>query len=304
MPDLVPVRIEPVLAAGNIVGESALWSAGEQALYWVDIVGGHIARWSPATGRHDIWQAPEMPTSIGLCRSGRFIVGLTRRVTLWEPGGDFVTLAVPEPDRPANRLNEGVVAPDGSFWIGTMANNIGPDGDPTPIKESSGSLYRIDAAGVVTRLSDRRFGITNTMIWREDGRFLTADTLSDKYIVFRLSSDGLCLTDDTELAMPRLPGLPDGSVAVADGRVVSARVTGGGLAVLSADFERADFVPLPCAGPTSCAFGGPNLDILFVTSARFGMGPAELEGNTTDGALFAVHGLGRGSVSNRFADRL
>src|SRR5690606_35653924 len=123
-PGHCPMTARLLLDCRNIVGESALWALDEQRLYWVDIVGSRIHRLDPATGAHDSWQTPELPTSIGLTKAGDFIVGLRQRVVRWQPGGDCETFAVPEPDQPASRLNEGVVAPDGSFWVGTMEDNI------------------------------------------------------------------------------------------------------------------------------------------------------------------------------------
>src|SRR5690348_7228737 len=112
------MRATEILRADDVVGESLVWSPDERALYWVDIVGSRIHRLEPATGAHRIWPTREYPTSIGLRQGGGFVVGLRQRVTLWEPDGPFETLAVPEPDLPGNRLNEGCVAPDGSFWVG------------------------------------------------------------------------------------------------------------------------------------------------------------------------------------------
>ena len=134
-----------VLDCRNIVGESLIWVDAEQSLYWVDIVGSRIHRWAPDSGAQDVWATPELPTSIGLRKDGGFIVGLRQRVCLWRPGGSFETFAVPEPDLPGNRLNEGVVAPDGSFWVGTMAENIGPDGGPQPMSGNSGIRMSNDA---------------------------------------------------------------------------------------------------------------------------------------------------------------
>jgi sugar lactone lactonase YvrE len=70
------------------------------------------------------------PTSIGLRADGGAIVGLCDRVVLWDFGGEFRTLAIVGPDLPDNRPNEGRVGPDGAFWVGTMQNNLNPDGSP------------------------------------------------------------------------------------------------------------------------------------------------------------------------------
>ena len=294
-----------VLDCKDGVGESIVWSAAEAALYWVDILGSRIHRLEPDSGRHDVWPTPELPTSIGLEADGDFIVGLRRRITLWRPGGAFNTLAVPELDLPGNRLNEGVVAPDGSFWVGTMAENISPDGLPMAMAGATGSLYRITADGTVTRLTDDKFGITNTMIWTDNGHFVTADTLSNALYAYRLDPPGTALGERRAFGSPLTRGLPDGSTSDVNGAIYNARVAGGGaIAILAADGSLTKYLDLPCASPTSCAFGGPHLDRLFVTSARFGISDADLAVRSTEGGLFEIMGLGPGRLPNSFGSVL
>jgi len=288
-----------VLASTDIVGESIIWVAAEEALYWVDIVGSRIHRFVPESGEHQVWPTPEYPTSIGLRKDGGFIVGLRRRVALWSPGGSFDSFAIPEPDLPGNRLNEGVVAPDGSYWVGTMADNIDPDGAPQPMSGNTGRLYRIAPDGEITALTDDRFGITNTMVWTADGRFITADTLANQLYQYDITTPRT-LRNRRPLAAPIDRGLPDGSTSDAKGTLFNARVAGGhALARLDASGQP-DYLDLPCSSPTSCCFGGRDLDVLYVTSARFGMTPAQLDGNLTDGSLFAIAGAGIGAPAPQF----
>lgn len=289
-----------VLDCKDGVGESIIWSAAEAALYWVDILGSRIHRLEPDSGQHDVWRTPELPTSIGLAADGGFVVGLRHRVTLWRPEGPFDTLAVPEPDLPGNRLNEGVVAPDGSFWVGTMAENIDPEGLPMASAGTTGSLYRITAGGHVTRLTDDKFGITNTMVWTNN-HFITADTLSNSLYIYDLVRQGTALGTRRAFGSSLARGLPDGSTSDVTGTIYNARVAGGGaIAVLAADASLMKYLDLPCASPTSCAFGGTRLDRLFVTSARFGMSNTELAARPTEGGLFELKGLGPGRPANIF----
>src|SRR3984957_2416630 len=167
------------LEAADIVGERLVWDERRQALWGVDIVGKRIHCYAPQPSRHETWPTPDFPTSIGLRADCGFIVALTREVVLWTPTDGFKYLATPEPDLPDNRLNEGRVAPDGSFWVGTMQNNLTADGAPREMDRASGAVYRIDARGGCEQLTDREYGISNTMAWTGDGRFLFADTLQN-----------------------------------------------------------------------------------------------------------------------------
>lgn len=282
---------ELILDAKDIVGESLIWSPSEAALYWVDIVGSRIHRLEPASGAHQTWPTPELPTSIGLRREGGFFVGLRQRVALWQPGGSFENFAVPEPDRPRNRLNEGVVAPDGAFWVGTMEDNIAPDGAPQAMTASTGALYRIAPDGGVKALTPADIGITNTMIWTDDGRFITADTLANQLYQYDYDAASGTINNRRPFGPPIARGLPDGSTRDAAGTIYNARVAGGSaIARLTPQGELLGFIPLPCASPTSCAFGGPGLDTLFVTSSRFGMTREDLARSPHEGGLFAVRG--------------
>ena len=143
-----------ILQCDDVVGESAVWCERRQSLFWVDIVGRRIHRFHTATGVHVVKVTAEMPTSIGLRNDDGAIVGFQRRVTLWDLEDRFETLALVEADQPDNRLNEGCVAPDGSFWVGTMQNNIDSRGDPLPI---SGASRR--------NLPDRQCGLSACADW-------------------------------------------------------------------------------------------------------------------------------------------
>jgi len=288
---------ELILACHDVVGESPLWVAAEAALYWVDIIGSRIHRLEPASGRHDLWATPEYPTSIGLRADGGFIVGLRQRVVLWTPDGPFETLAVPEPNEVGNRLNEGMVAPDGSFWVGTMAENIGPDGAPQQMAGTTGRLYRIAADGQVTSLTEDRFGITNTMIWTDDGHFITADTTRNEFYVYDHSTTALTRRRTLRPMIGR--GVPDGSTRDARGVIYNARV-GGGAAIARVEEQKVTFLELPCRSPTSCVFGGADLTTLFITSAMFGMSPEDIGDNPAEGGLLAVSGLSQGVPPNFF----
>lgn len=280
---------ELLFDAKDIVGESIIWVPSELALYWVDIVGARIHRLHPESGDHTVWPTPELPTSIGLRQDGGFIVGLRQRVTLWRPGGAFETLAVPEPDKPGNRLNEGAVAPDGSFWVGTMQENIGSDGEPKAMTTNTGALYRIAPDGAVAQLTAPDFGITNTMVWTDDGRFITADTTRNELYQYDYDATSSKIANRRQFAAPIPAGLPDGSTQDRLGTIYNARVASGkSIARLSRLGELLELIPLPCSAPTSCVFGGPDLTMLYVTSAQFGMTLDQLAANPFEGALVGL----------------
>jgi sugar lactone lactonase YvrE len=289
-----------VFDAADIVGESAVYDERRDALVWVDIGGRRIHRLQLAKRRHEAWLAPDFPTSIGLRADGGAIVGLRDRVALWDYGGEFRALAIIERDLPDNRLNEGRVGPDGAFWVGTMQNNLDPDGAPKDMTRDSGAIYRIDGNRRVSQLTPREFGITNTMAWTDDGRFLTADTTRNAIYVYDLRAG--VLTNKRLFATPLDRGAPDGSCLDAGGFLWNCRVAGGAcVARFRPDGGLERLVELPCTWPTSCTFGGPDFATLYVTSARFTMTAKHLAAHPEEGALFAIDVLARGRPEHRFS---
>jgi len=289
-----------VLAAEDIVGESIVWDDRHNRLVWVDIIGRRIHGFFPDTGVHQVWNVTGRPTSIGLRHDGGAIVGMERHVCLWDWAGEPVQVCEVEPLQPGNRLNEGVVGPDGCFWIGTMQNNIADDDSPLDVLQSVGRLYRFAPDGTLSQISDDVFGITNTFVWPQDNLLITADTIANELYRYRIGADG-ALSDRKTIQAGFERGVPDGSALDAEGFIWTARVAGGAcLTRTSPDGKIDRVVDLPCTWPTSCTFGGPDLAILFVTSARFTMSAGYLAKNPKEGALFAVDLGVKGNKEHRF----
>jgi len=293
------IRIE--LAAANGVGESAHWSIEERALYWVDITGRSIERFEPATNRRDRWPVQGFPEAIALRNKGGAIIALDNRVCLFDFSGSPKTLCVPEPDRPGNRLNEGVCDPQGRFWVGTMQNNIAADGSPKPLHSRTGRLFRIEADGSATQADANEYGISNTMAWRADGTFLFADTMELTIYAFDYDALTGAIRNRRVFARTDSPGFPDGSCLDAEGYLWNARFGGGALLRYAPDGRIDRIVRLPVTNPTSCTFGGPNLATLFVTSARFGLTRDQITSNPAEGALLALDVGVAGNAAVRFA---
>lgn len=302
---MIEATIRQLLPGSDVVGESIVWDERRSCLFWVDIVGRRIRRFDPRSGDERIWDLSEMPTSIGLRADGGAVVGLTRRVALWDFGENFETLSVPEPERPHNRLNEGKVAPDGSFWVGTMQNNVEKSGAPKAITAKAGRYYRIDAAGAATLLSSDLYGITNGMAWLPDGRFVTADTLDNAVYAYAVLPDRRAIGQRRSFGEPFARGFPDGCCMDEEGAVWTCRVAGGACLTRTLPDGTLDrIIELPCTWPTSCTFGGPDLRTLFVTSARFTMTPEHLAANPQEGGLFACEPGVAGIRENRFGAKL
>ena len=93
------------------------------------------------------------------------IAKLKKTISLWNYKIDFIPITVVEPEITSSRLTEGIVVPDGSFWFGTMENNITDDGCPKDIKKKLGKLYLLDNDHTLSFVNNDSFGITNTIVW-------------------------------------------------------------------------------------------------------------------------------------------
>jgi len=211
------------------------------------------------------------------------------------PTGACRKLADPDPGKSRIRMNDGKVDRQGRFVAGYMDYE---ERDPIC------SLFRLDANGAIAKLDD---GIicSNGPCWTLDGRtFYFADTGRKEVWVYDYDpASGNATNRRVFASFPAhgLKGLPDGATIDADGFLWSVSVYEGKLVRFSPDGKLDRIVGLPVESTTSLSFGGPNLDIAFVTSmarAVKGVKPREREA----GALFAIHGLGvRGVSEPRFA---
>jgi sugar lactone lactonase YvrE len=257
-----------------------------------------IKRLEVRTGRYQEWPAPGFPAAIVPRRQGGAVVAIDRRVTLFNFGDRFDTLVVPEPNQPENRLNEAAADPQGRLWVGTMQNNIAPDGTPKSIEGRKGALYRIEASGECHRASDHAFAITNTLVWR-DGMMITADTLAGELYAYDYEPTSGHIGNRRLFAAE--PGYPDGSCLDAEGYLWNTRFGDSRLLRFDKQGQLDRVVRLPVRNPTSCCFGGDGLRTLFVTSARFGLDSDHLAGRPNEGAVLAFDPGVAGARAYRFA---
>jgi sugar lactone lactonase YvrE len=289
--------IQTIVACGNLVGESPVWCNRTNSLYWVDIAGKRIFRWSEDDNSVTVWSPPEMPTSIGLRSDGGAILGLKRRLVLWDFAASYRTLAIPEPDADGNRLNEGKVGPDGHYWVGTMQNNIDDRGGAAPIRGKHGRLYRVSSNGKIESVAPHYFGIPNGFVWMDD-RFVASDTTENLTFIYSRTSVGIGTREPfgKRLAL----GLPDGACVDAEGYVWSCRIGASAVVRFSPDGEVTRILHLPCSQPTSCVFGGREMRTLFITTARFGLPEEQVAAAPIEGALLAMNPGTSGRPDFRF----
>lgn len=295
------MRIEIALDARNGVGEGPFWDERDEALWWVDITGRSVQRWQPGSGERQSWPMPDFPSAVVPRERGGAVVALRDGLYFMDPGtGGLELFCRPDADRPGNRSNEAKCGPAGDLWLGTMGNNLQPDGSPRAMTGATGALYRVLADGSFTREVDG-VGLSNTLAWTDGGgTLLFGDTLTNVISTFAVRDDGR-LGARGVFSDARVPGHCDGSAIDGQGFVWNARFSGSCLIRFAPDGQVDRIIELPVTNPTSCCFGGKDLKTLYVTSARFGLSPEQIGRNPVEGALLAVHTDSVGTPSVRFA---
>ena len=268
-----------VADVGAGLGEGPTWVAAEQALYWVDIKGRKIFRLD-SQGDGTIWDTPFRIGSLAPRKAGGFIAGTERgfaTVDLESP--TFEPFADPEPDRPGNRFNDGKLDRAGRFWAGTM-----DDGE----QAASGALYRVDPDRSWRRFDDG-YKVTNGPAFSRDGRRMYHnDSALQVTYVFDLDPDGVPSNRRVFARYGEGDGYPDGMTVDAEDCLWIAFWDGWCVRRYSPEGNCLELLGLPVQKPTSCAFGGPEMSQLFVTSASIGLTDAERSDQPCAGGLFML----------------
>ncbi len=240
------------------VGESPVWDADRQRLLWCDIPAGVIHALDMANGARESWSFSEPVPSFGLARHGRLVVALRSEVVLFDPqsGARDVVASVTHA-KPAMRLNDGKVGPDGAFWVGSMD----ADGD-------AAKLYRVGPDGSV-RVVAEGIAISNGLAWNAAGtRLYHSDSRGGMWLdCWDFDARAGTVSNRRRLRdQDHANGRPDGGACDLDGTYWSAGPSAGRVNRLSADGALLGWVDVPLQHPTMPCFGGPDMRTVFVTS--------------------------------------
>ncbi|MFJ4711867.1 SMP-30/gluconolactonase/LRE family protein [Streptomyces sp. NPDC088785] len=272
------MRAEVAVRASAELGEGPTWDAATGRLVWVDILGARVHTFAPGTGRRTVLATEQHVGAAKPCADGGLVVNLRDGVGRYAPGGAFSWLhRSPVPGR---RGNDAAVAPDGALWAGTMAYDETPGG---------GDLIRLAPDGTVTEVLDD-VTVSNGTGWSPDGTLMYyVDTATGRIDVFDVEGERVVHRRGLARVEPGA-GHPDGLTVDADGCVWVALWDGAALRRYTPAGVLDRVVPLPVRRPTACAFGGPGLSDLYVTSARVGLDPP----SPLAGSLLVLPGIGRG----------
>lgn len=287
---------EYVTGGGARLGECPVWEPDAGVLWWLDIEGRSIHRFDPSSGAEQVWPTPDKPGSMALCDDGRLLVAMRNGAGWLDPGdGSFTPWLDLEPGAVANRMNDGRCDPAGRFWVGSMCEDVASGA-------TTGMLHRIDPDGAHTVVR-REVGVANGLAFSPEGdRMYFADSPRATVWRYRYDLDTGAATDPEVFSdWSGLPGVPDGAAVDETGCYWVACAFGWSLARFTPDGTLDRTVELPVEVPTMPAFGGGDLDTIYVTSIGPGGGFPQSPGQPQAGAVFAVDAGVCGLVEPRFA---
>jgi sugar lactone lactonase YvrE len=248
------------------LGESTLWDDVTGRLHWVDIDRELLLTLDWATRDVTTLRLPSTVGSVGLREGGGLVAALRHAVAFLDAAGAVEVVAEVEADVPGNRCNDGAVDPAGRFWFGTM------DAEE---RGASGAFYCLREDRTVTMAFDGVL-VPNGPAWSPDGRTMYhVDSARSSITAYEFDpatgtvGAGRLFASDEDEAW-----FPDGVTVDAEGFVWNCKWDGGRIVRYSPDGRIDRVVEVPVPRPTRCAFAGPDLSLLAVSSARRGRGAA------------------------------
>jgi L-arabinonolactonase len=271
-----------VLDVDNHLGESPVWSVEEQALYWVNCERPpELHRWTYATQAHDKWLLPSRIGGLVLRSGAHVAVVLADGVYNFNPRDGALSLRVRSSLPEYVTLHECQCDRQGRLWVGAYDHHF----TAANRDAREGAFFRMDG-NVLTPVIPN-ISVSNGLAFSPDGQVMYATDSPTRVIEAYDLNDATGELSNRRpfVGLPPGEGFPDGATVDAEGGYWLAAVSVGALRRYRPDGSLDRVVSLPFSNPTKPAFGGPNLDVLFVTSTKLALGQKDNAGN---GGLFAL----------------
>ncbi len=293
MTDMLKVHAQHLLPVQNLLGEGPLWHPLEQKYYWVDIERGRIYSFEPNTGKVQYDAIDTTVGALGFRSSGGLILACGKGFAAFDlETKDLQVILDPIGKIPDVRLNDGKVDPAGRFWAGSLD------------RSGNGALYRLDADHTCHTML-HNIQVSNGLAWTADQQtFYYTDTGDLSIYKFDFEPQSAQISNRriyVQLPADRSNGSPDGLTIDAEGFIWSAHWDGGKVTRYNPDGQPVLEVLLPVSRVTSCTFGGPDLQELFITTASTGLTDAQKGQQPLAGDVFVYHTAVKGVLTPFFA---
>ena len=304
--------LKPVLTARARLGEGPVWDARSQLLYWVDIYNHRVHQFNPETGRNRFIDVGETVGAIALVESDpakaeseTLIMALRHGLAYLDLStGQVTPITTVEADKPCNRFNDGKCDTQGRFWIGSMSS-----------EGKEGALYRYGKAMSASNdakdhsTEDKPFErmesgleISNGLGWSPDNRtFYLTDSPLQTIFSYRFDAETGSIGDRRVfIDLTHESFFPDGLTIDVEGCLWVAMWDGWCVVRFDPTGKEMSRIQLPVQRPTSCTFGGKELNRLYITTASVGLSEAEIQTSFWSGDLFCVETDTTGLPTHRF----
>ena len=288
------MTIEHVLPVQDIAGETPIWIPQEQALYWIDLGDQRIHRYDPANGETREWKLDVPITALARRSKGQWLLATKTGLYFWDQQENTTEFIVdPEAGNPDVRFNDGSTDPRGRFLIGTLNDR--------DFNAPDGSLYRLDPDLSIHTL-DTGYAVANGIGFSPDGGTVyVTDMFNSRILAYDFDAEAGTVSGRRSFAtVPEEAGWPDGLIVDDDGFVWSAHWNGWRVTRYDPDGKIEREVKLPVANVTCMAFGGKDLNVLYITTARFMLSDEERAAQPQAGDLFRIETEIRGRLELEF----
>jgi sugar lactone lactonase YvrE len=264
------------------LGEGAIWHPEKEALLWVDIIGSKVFMYKPGEGMlQDITLESMVGTVVP--STGEFFTVAAQESGIFglrEDGTKKLIAAFPANALPNVRFNDGKCDPMGRLWVGTMHNEL---------KGGAGNLYMLQEDSLL--IKEPGVTISNGIVWDTEKELMYyIDTPTQKVMAYDYdSATGEITNKRVVVEIPLEKGSPDGMSIDAEGKLWIAHWGGNGVYRWDPETgELMEKIEVPAPNVTSCAFGGPNLTTLYITTASVGLTEEQLAEYPLSGSLFVT----------------
>lgn len=275
------MQMNPVAGISTELGEGPLWDAARGCLWCVDIMRGHVHRYTPSAGTDRVYEVGQPVGAVACRERGDLLLALRDGFASMDVDSGTVAMIAPvEQDKPRNRMNDGYVDARGRFWAGTMSMHR---------EREAGALYCLAPDGTVSR---HLTGVTtsNGIDWSGDNtRMYYVDTGVPRIDVFDFDLEhGTIVNRRPFVTVDAAAGKPDGLVVDDEDHVWLALWNGGRVQRYAPDGTLVLTVTLPTPLTTKPAFGGSNLSDLYVTTAFIELSTEQRTASPLAGSLFVA----------------
>lgn len=269
------------IPCANILGEGVQWNHKEQAVWWTDIKSNVIFRYHLESRELSRWSTPEPVGCFTFSEEDERILLALASGFAWfdKKTGQVEWIAKPEEGITGNRLNDGRVDRQGRFWAGSIV-------EQSNAPDQSAGLFCLDGEGKASQhLSG--LAISNSLCWSLDStKLYHADSPTHQIKVYDFNAQTGTLGDEKVFVQSAASVEPDGSTIDAEGCLWNAEWGGSRLVRYTPEGTEQFTLKTVVSQPTCMAFGGPEMNLLFVTSARIGLSDEALAQQPQAGNLF------------------